>query len=78
MVFTPVSPIKKQLDKLPHHKKILVAQVREYESEAVKKDIDELITLAHTADNVAVVTKMKQMVPEFISNNSEFGKIDMG
>jgi hypothetical protein len=66
------------LDKLPHHKKILVAQVREYESEAVKKDIDELITLAHTADNVAVVTKMKQMVPEFISNNSEFGKIDMG
>jgi hypothetical protein len=52
--------------------------VRKYESEAVKKDIDELITLAHTGDNVAVVTKMKQMVPEFISNNSEFGKIDKG
>ncbi len=57
MLFIPASPIKKQLDKLPHHKKILVAQMREYESEAVKKDIDELITLAHKADNVAVVTK---------------------
>lgn len=58
------------------HKKILVAKVREYEYNAVKADIDELINLAHTADNVAVVTKMKQIVPEFISNNSEFGKID--
>jgi FlaA1/EpsC-like NDP-sugar epimerase len=59
-----------------HHKKILVAQVREYEYNVVKADIDELISLAQTADNVAVVTKMKQIVPEFISNNSEFGKID--
>jgi FlaA1/EpsC-like NDP-sugar epimerase len=59
-----------------HHKKILVAQVREYEYNVVKADIDELISLAQTADNFAVVTKMKQIVPEFISNNSEFGKID--
>ncbi|UPT66121.1 MAG: polysaccharide biosynthesis protein [Sphingobacteriales bacterium JAD_PAG50586_3] len=60
------------------HPKILVAQVREYEYNTVKADIDELISLAKTADNVAVVTKMKQIVPEFISNNSEFGKIDKG
>lgn len=85
IVFTGLRPGEKLYEELLNNeentlpttnKKIMVAKVREYEYANVKADIDELIQLAQSADNVAVVTKMKQIVPEFISNNSEFGKID--
>ena len=59
-----------------HHEKIMIAKVREYDFSTVKKNIFELITLFNGQDNMAIVTKMKEIVPEYVSNNSEFEKLD--
>ena len=59
-----------------HHSKILIAQVKEYNYETVSKDISELVSLFDAQNNVQIVTKMKAMVPEYVSNNSEYEKLD--
>jgi len=59
-----------------HHKKIMIAKVKEYEFEKVTIDIKELIALFDAQNNDAIVSKMKNMVPEFISQNSEYEKLD--
>jgi FlaA1/EpsC-like NDP-sugar epimerase len=58
-----------------HHPKILKAKVRIAELEQVKA-IDELIGMFDSQDNMAIVSKMKSVVPEFVSNNSIFEKLD--
>ncbi len=59
-----------------HHEKIMVAKVREYEYTEIKQHIDELIQLFNTQNNMAIVAKMKAIVPEYESNNSVFEKLD--
>ena len=59
-----------------HHEKIMVAKVREYEYNEIKQHIDELIQLFNTQNNMAIVGKMKAIVPEYESNNSIFEKLD--
>ncbi|MBQ3699614.1 MAG: polysaccharide biosynthesis protein [Prevotella sp.] len=58
------------------HEKIRIAQVREYDYEKVSHDIDELIDTAKQFDNMAIVKKMKQLVPEYKSNNSVYEVLD--
>ena len=58
------------------HDKIRIASVREYEYTEVARDIDELIELSKQYDDMAIVGKMKQIVPEFKSNNSKYEKLD--
>ena len=58
------------------HEKIRIAQVREYDYKHVAKDIDELIALSGQFDDLATVRKMKQIVPEFRSNNSIYEELD--
>ena len=58
------------------HEKIRIANVREYDYDTVSKQIDELIALSKTYDDMAIVKKMKDIVPEYISNNSVFGALD--
>jgi len=58
------------------HEKIRIAQVREYEYEEVNLQIDELIKLSRTFDEMAIVAKMKEIVPEFISRNSVYSQLD--
>ena len=58
------------------HEKIRIAAVREYDYEKVKKDIDELVVVSTAYDDMATVKKMKEIVPEFISNNSVFSELD--
>jgi len=58
-----------------HHPKILKALLRE--SEAAQMElIDTLISVVSTASNMELVGMMKTIVPEFISNNSEFSILD--
>ena len=58
------------------NKKIMRAKVREYE----EKDVDNMIGVLHeqlvTSDPFKIVAQMKVIVPEFISNNSVFEKLD--
>ena len=58
------------------HEKIRIAEVREYEFEDVERDIEEMLRIADTYDAMAIVAKMKEMVPEYKSNNSIYGILD--
>lgn len=58
-----------------HHPQILIAKTRE-EDEMQLERVQELIDLFNTQDNDAIVAKMKEIVPEFISNNSRYEKLD--
>ena len=58
------------------HEKIRIAEVRQYDYSVVSKDIDELIKIAHQYDKMAIVAKMKAIVPEYKSNNSIYEKLD--
>jgi FlaA1/EpsC-like NDP-sugar epimerase len=59
-----------------HHSQILVGKVREYQYEEVKLIIEELIKSFDTQNNELIVQRMKDLVPEFKSNNSVFQKLD--
>ena len=61
---------------MPHHPKILIAKVRKYKFDQIANDIESLTNLFKTQNNMALVSKMKEIVPEYISNNSEFEKLD--
>ena len=58
-----------------YHKKILISKTRELDYEKVKVDIDSLcITNRFQSNNI--VLKMKNLIPEYKSNNSYFQKFD--
>jgi len=59
-----------------HHPQILIAKVQESDMESTARDVEELIKLFNTQKNIEIVRKMKQMVPEFISNNSVYTELD--
>jgi len=59
-----------------HHSQILVGKVREYAYDEIKTIIDALIKSFDTQDNEVIVQRMKDLVPEFKSNNSVFQKLD--
>ena len=58
------------------HEKIRIAQVREYDYDEVNKAIEDLVATAKLYNNMDTVRKMKEMVPEYKSNNSVYEKID--
>lgn len=58
------------------HQKIRIAKVLEYDFNSVSVQIEQLIELAQTFDSMAIVKKMKEIVPEFISNNSVYSVLD--
>lgn len=60
----------KEKTKPTFHEKIRIAKVREYDFDQVSKDIDELIAISKQYDDIATVRKMKEIVPEFKSENS--------
>ena len=58
------------------HEKIRIAEVREYDYDKVCKDIDDLIEISKRYDDMATVKKMKEIVPEYKSNNSIYEELD--
>jgi FlaA1/EpsC-like NDP-sugar epimerase len=59
-----------------HHHKIMIGKVKEYNFETINTTIGELVSSYSTQDNFEIVKKMKEIVPEFISNNSIYSKFD--
>ena len=59
------------------HKKIRIAQVREYDYDTVNKEIEELVEIAKQFNDMETVRKMKEIVPEYKSNNSVYEQLDV-
>lgn len=84
IVYTGLRPGEKLYEELlnsqektlpTHHDKIKIARVVPCCDEAIM-EINELISISRHGDNYALVKKMKELVPEFKSNNSVFEELD--
>ena len=58
------------------HEKIRIAEVREYDYDEVCKEINDLIEISKHYDDMKTVQKMKEIVPEYKSNNSVYEQLD--
>ena len=63
--------------KVTHNKKIMIGEVRQYDFEKVKDDIDLLIALFKSQNNKKLVRLLKDLIPEYKSNNSIFEQLDI-
>ena len=58
------------------HPKIKIAQVREYDYADVCRQVDELVASSVEEDDMEIVKRMKEMVPEFKSKHSVYEVLD--
>ena len=56
--------------------KIMIAQVREYDYETALENEERLLHASYTFDDMEIVKIMKEIVPEFKSNNSKYEVLD--
>lgn len=66
----------KEGTKPTYHPKIMIAKVRSYDYETAKKNEDELLQLSYTHDDMLIVKKMKEIVPEYKSQVSKYEVLD--
>lgn len=59
-----------------HHPKILKAKVQSVDFQSIADQTDQLIELFDIQDNSLIVKKLKNIVPEYVSANSEYTKLD--
>ena len=86
IIFTGLRPGEKLYEELlsneentlpTYHEKILIAKVAEYDFNVVNQKIQKLIQSAGKHYTYETVALMKDLVPEFISNNSSFESLDV-
>ncbi|TAH43801.1 MAG: polysaccharide biosynthesis protein [Bacteroidetes bacterium] len=86
IIFTGLRPGEKIYEELladkettlpTHHDKILIAKVREYNHQEITKQIISLTEMFRSQNNEAIVMKIKEIVPEYLSANSEYEKLDI-
>jgi len=85
IVFTGLRPGEKLYEELlndkertlpTHHPKIMIAKVRDYPFDEVSNLIEGMAEPYRQGDNRAVVRLMKQIIPEYLSNNSVYRTLD--
>ena len=70
--------LNKEEQSIPtHHNKIKISRVITYPLDYVDQAINELVELNNLGNDYEVVKKMKEIVPEFKSNNSIYEKLDI-
>ena len=67
---------EKESTKPSFHEKIRIAQVRKYDYDEACKAIDQLLKVCMEYDNMKTVKAMKEIVPEYKSNNSVYSVLD--
>lgn len=86
IVFTGLRPGEKLYEELlahaetslpTHHAKINIAKVRTHCFKTTQQSIKELLEINLMQDKMALVRKMKEIAPEFISENSIFSVLDV-
>lgn len=86
IVFTGLRPGEKLYEELLNKKEltiptdnpsIMVAKVREFDFDKVSVQIDKLIKMADLGKTFLAVSIMKEIVPEFKSNNSPYEELDI-
>jgi FlaA1/EpsC-like NDP-sugar epimerase len=85
IVYTGLRPGEKLYEELlssaensrpTYHEKILIADVRQYDFNVVEKKVNKLISSASRHYTLETVSLMKDLVPEFVSNNIAYEKIN--
>lgn len=61
-----------------YHKRILIAKVKQYNLEEVKKSINELKLAYQNGNNIEMIKILKQVIPEYKSQNSVYQILDSG
>ena len=59
-----------------HHEKIKIAKVSDYDFDEIKKKIADLLFALQIENDELLVARMKELVPEFVSNNSVYARLD--
>jgi FlaA1/EpsC-like NDP-sugar epimerase len=59
-----------------HHSKIMIAQVEGVSGDSIITTLQNLDEALKQADNLMIVAELKKIIPDFISNNSEFEQLD--
>ena len=60
-----------------YHPRIMIAKVREYDYNHIKELTDNIINQVEEKQEESIVKEMKNIVPEFISQNSPYEKLDI-
>ncbi|MFT6845580.1 MAG: FlaA1/EpsC-like NDP-sugar epimerase, partial [Flavobacteriales bacterium] len=85
IIFTGLRPGEKLYEELltndentsaTHHPQIMIGKVRIYKLEDTQKHISDLTIMYNTQNNFEIVKKLKEIVPEYISNNSIYSQLD--
>jgi len=58
------------------HEKIRIAEVREHDFADISRQVNELVEISKRYDDMETVRKMKEIVPEYKSNNSVYEVLD--
>ncbi len=86
IVYTGLRPGEKLYEELmstaekvmpTYHEKIMIADVRQYDFSMVEKRVDKLINSARHHYTLETVFLMKELVPEFVSNNAAYTKLNI-
>ncbi|WP_373514292.1 polysaccharide biosynthesis protein [Persicitalea sp.] len=59
-----------------HHPKIMIARLSAVSFQTIREAISELRSILSTGDRDSIVSLLKAVIPQYVSKNSEFEKLD--